>query len=193
MDKWLQEVIKFIKGILHMEKNDLSDIDISVLDVDEIKKIRQLYPKIQTTAYRFAVEAKKSGLIGGVFQTYRTFEEQASLYAKGRDADGKIIDPAQIVTNTPAGKSFHNWGLAIDWVFKNPKGWTWDSTQWNDIGAIGRKYFEWGGDWARFPDRPHFQHTYNLSADKLIEVFQANNGDLEAVWKWMDSIIEGEK
>ena len=170
--------------------NDLSNIDISVLDVAEIEKIRQLYPKIQEDAYRFAVEAKKS-LLGGVFSTYRTFEEQASLYAKGRDADGNIIDGSKVVTYTKPGYSWHNWGLALDWVFKNPKGWTWESTQWDEIGAIGKKYFSWGGDWSQFPDRPHFEKTFNLNREKLIEVYKQNGNNLEAVWQYMNKIIEG--
>jgi LAS superfamily LD-carboxypeptidase LdcB len=190
VDKWIQEVIKFIRGLFHMN-NDLSDIDISVLDIAEIAKIKLLHPRIQTDAYRLAVEAKQAGLVGGVFQTYRSFEEQGSLYSKGRDADGNVVDKAQIVTNTKPGYSWHQWGLALDWVFKNPKGWTWESTQWAELGAIGRKYFDWGGDWANFGDKPHFEKTFNLNRDKLIEVYKQNGNKLEAVWKYIDGIIEG--
>jgi hypothetical protein len=40
----------------------------------------------------------------------RTMEEQAALYAKGRTAGGKIVTKAR------PGESFHNHGLAFDWV-----------------------------------------------------------------------------
>ena len=40
----------------------------------------------------------------------RTMEEQAALYAKGRTAGGKIV------TKAKPGQSYHNYGLAFDWV-----------------------------------------------------------------------------
>ena len=41
----------------------------------------------------------------------RTMEEQAALYAKGR-TDGS----SKIVTKAKPGESYHNYGLAFDWV-----------------------------------------------------------------------------
>jgi peptidoglycan L-alanyl-D-glutamate endopeptidase CwlK len=40
----------------------------------------------------------------------RTMEEQAALYAKGRTISGKIV------TKAKPGESYHNYGLAFDWV-----------------------------------------------------------------------------
>ena len=40
----------------------------------------------------------------------RTMEEQAGLYAKGRTKPGKIV------TKAKPGQSYHNYGLAFDWV-----------------------------------------------------------------------------
>jgi peptidoglycan L-alanyl-D-glutamate endopeptidase CwlK len=40
----------------------------------------------------------------------RTMEEQAALYAKGRTAGGRIV------TKSKPGESYHNYGLAFDWV-----------------------------------------------------------------------------
>ena len=40
----------------------------------------------------------------------RTMEEQAALYAKGRTVGGKIV------TKAKPGESYHNYGLAFDWV-----------------------------------------------------------------------------
>ena len=40
----------------------------------------------------------------------RTMEEQAALYAKGRTVSGKIV------TKAKPGESYHNYGLAFDWV-----------------------------------------------------------------------------
>ena len=40
----------------------------------------------------------------------RTMEEQSALYQKGRTSKGKIVTKAR------PGESYHNYGLAFDWV-----------------------------------------------------------------------------
>jgi peptidoglycan L-alanyl-D-glutamate endopeptidase CwlK len=62
----------------------------------------------------------------------RTMEEQAALYAKGRTSKGKIVTKAR------PGESYHNYGLAFDWVplkktAKNADLWVAD---WNDETAF---------------------------------------------------------
>ena len=56
--------------------------------------------------------------------------------------------------------SFHSEkaGLAFD-VCKNVKGQEYSDGQfWQYIGTLGKRLgFSWGGDWAGFPDKPHFQ------------------------------------
>jgi len=44
----------------------------------------------------------------------RTMEEQTALFAIGRSAPGKIVTKAR------AGESYHNYGLAFDWVPLKP-------------------------------------------------------------------------
>jgi peptidoglycan L-alanyl-D-glutamate endopeptidase CwlK len=41
---------------------------------------------------------------------YRSKKEQNELYAQGRSK------PGQVVTNAKAGQSYHNYGLAVDFV-----------------------------------------------------------------------------
>jgi peptidoglycan L-alanyl-D-glutamate endopeptidase CwlK len=172
LDKWLKDAI-------------------AKLDPEEVKKIKLLYPPLQVKAFKLTVDAHKNGLKGGVFCSYRSFQEQAAVYAKGRNANGVVVDPKSVVTYTKPGYSWHQWGLAIDWVFKDAKGaWTWSSTQWDKLGAIGRKYMSWGGDWTRFPDRPHFEKTYDLDIEKINQVYIKNGKSLAAVWKYMDSVIK---
>jgi hypothetical protein len=62
----------------------------------------------------------------------RTMEEQAALYAKGRTAGGRIV------TKAKPGESYHNYGLAFDWVplkqsGKNADLWIAD---WNNETAF---------------------------------------------------------
>lgn len=98
-------------------------------------------------------------------QTYRTPEEQAALYAKGRTA------PGPIVTHAPPGYSWHEFRCAFDvaeadatpydmgapGISAEDEGW------WEEVGMIGESLgLEWGGRW-KHPDRPHFQLTGNRS------------------------------
>lgn len=88
-----------------------------------------------------------------VTQTVRDAEYQAYLYSLGRTAPGRIVTG----TKTP---SFHSdrAGLAFD-ICRNVKGGEYsDPAFFRRCGAIGKRVgFSWGGDWAKFPDMPHFQ------------------------------------
>ena len=62
----------------------------------------------------------------------RTMEEQSALYQKGRTSKGKIVTKAR------PGESFHNHGLAFDWVplkrtAKNADLWI---ANWDDETAF---------------------------------------------------------
>ena len=62
----------------------------------------------------------------------RTMEDQAALYAKGRTKGGKIVTKAR------PGESYHNYGLAFDWVplkrtAKNADLWV---ANWDDETAF---------------------------------------------------------
>ena len=62
----------------------------------------------------------------------RTMEEQAALFAKGRTSKGKIVTKAR------PGESYHNYGLAFDWVplkrtVKNADLWV---ANWDDETAF---------------------------------------------------------
>jgi peptidoglycan LD-endopeptidase CwlK len=89
-----------------------------------------------------------------VTQGFRSIEEQDKLYAQGRTTPGKIV------TQAKGGQSFHNWGCAADFVFRN-EGYGGGQPLWDTFGAIGKKHgFEWGNDWeGSFQDIPHLQMT----------------------------------
>lgn len=84
---------------------------------------------------------------------YRSIEEQDRLYAAGRTKLGKRV------TNARGGYSWHNWGLAADYVFIINGKVTWDGP-WTTFGKIARECgLEWGGDFKSIVDRPHVQWT----------------------------------
>lgn len=58
----------------------------------------------------WCVELTNSNIQALIYCGFRSFEEQTALYAKGRTERGKIVTKAR------AGQSFHNYGMAIDWV-----------------------------------------------------------------------------
>jgi peptidoglycan L-alanyl-D-glutamate endopeptidase CwlK len=62
----------------------------------------------------------------------RTMEEQAALYAKGRTSGGRIVTKAR------PGESYHNHGLAFDWVPIKPAPKNADlyAADWDDETAF---------------------------------------------------------
>lgn len=88
-----------------------------------------------------------------IVEGYRTLERQAELYAQGRTKAGNIV------TNAKPGESYHNWGVAVDFVFKH-EGYNAKEELWTTLGLIIEKHgFSWGGRWKNFPDRPHAELT----------------------------------
>ena len=93
----------------------------------------------------------ESGIRVKLVSGYRSIEEQNRLYALGR------TKPGRIVTKARGGHSWHNFGLAADYAFISGGQLTWDGP-WKLFGRIARECgLEWGGDWRKFPDRPHVQ------------------------------------
>ena len=91
--------------------------------------------------------------------TLRTFEEQNELYSQGRTKNGRIV------TNAKGGQSMHNYGLAFDIVllYDIDKNGTFETAVWQGkyfdqvVRQLKSYGYEWGGDWKRFKDTPHFQ------------------------------------
>jgi peptidoglycan L-alanyl-D-glutamate endopeptidase CwlK len=107
-----------------------------------------------------------------ITHTLRTITEQDALYAQGRTKPGKKI------TNAKGGQSFHNYGMAFDiCLIIDGKEASWDmlkdfdgdkEADWMEIVHIAKKHgWEWGGDWTKFKDYPHFQKTYGYTTTKL--------------------------
>jgi RHS repeat-associated protein len=98
-----------------------------------------------------------------VTQATRTFEEQNALYVQGRNGDNR-----QVVTNARGGESYHNFGRAFDVVEIRNGAPVWNSPDMTVIVPAAKMLgFEWGGDWPKFPDYPHFQNTGGYSLSEL--------------------------
>jgi peptidoglycan L-alanyl-D-glutamate endopeptidase CwlK len=141
-------------------------IDLIVLLKRSEQKILTLLPSLQVRAFELIKRAYKAGIPILIDQALRTFEEQDALYAQGRTTPGNIV--------TWVRRSYHNFGLAFDFVLLTEDGsdciWEDDNPGYAIVGQIGKDLgMEWGGDWQPSQrDIPHFQITFGLSINKLV-------------------------
>ena len=139
----------------YLEKNDSLDAYIAGF---KKKEITDLLPTVRKRAELLVLIMKLLGKPIRITEGFRSIKRQNELYAQGRTKPGKIV------TNAKGGESFHQYGVAVDFVFVK-EGY---NGNWELLGKIGERLgFEWGGsvEWARagFVDRPHFQYTLGRS------------------------------
>jgi peptidoglycan L-alanyl-D-glutamate endopeptidase CwlK len=96
-------------------------------------------------------------------RTYRDFEAQDAIYARGRTAPGKVV------TKAKAGDSWHNWRCAFDVLPLRRGKPVWATTDadgevWHKMGEVGEACgLEWAGRWTTFRELAHFQYTGGLT------------------------------
>lgn len=153
------------------------------------ERVKKLHPKIRDEV-KALIEKSEEGFPKNmairVAQGLRTIAEQDALYYQGRDKTGKVIDKKKVVTNAKGGKSFHNYGLAIDFALLHDKDGngtyeelSWDTAQdfdkdgtidWQEVVRVFKDAgYEWGGDWRTIVDRPHVQKTFGYSWKQLFD------------------------
>ena len=158
---------------------------IKVLDPVSLTRLNALHPKLRKEAV--ALYGKACAVLTGratvrIVQGYRTFEEQAALYAQGR------TKPGSIVTNAKPGSSFHNYGLAIDFcLLIDGKEISWDiNKDWDGDGAADWREvvkvftdagWEWGGAWSSLKDYPHLEKNYGKTWQQLLALHNAGKTD----------------
>lgn len=122
------------------------------------RSLDDLHPTVADLARQLVDLCQQNGIELLITSTLRTFEEQDALYAIGRTKPGKVV------TNARSGQSWHNYGLAFDVVpLVNGKA-IWTSPNWESIGALGMTLgLVWGGQWAGFKDKPHFEYHPGLT------------------------------
>jgi peptidoglycan L-alanyl-D-glutamate endopeptidase CwlK len=140
------------------------------MDRISIERLAELHPLIREralAAFKKAHEALKGGFQPRITYAYRTDAEQERLYTIGR------TEPpyGKYVTHARAGQSYHNYGLAVDFVLlsRDGKHISWDTlkdfdgdlkSDWMEVVEIFKDDgWQWGGDFRTFKDRPHLQLT----------------------------------
>lgn len=121
-----------------------------------------------------------------VVQGLRTIEEQDALYAQGRTKPGKKV------TNARGGKSYHNYGTAIDFAIMydhNGDGkfeiLSWDiskdadkdgKSEWMEmVDAFKAIGWQWGGEWHSIKDYPHLEKSFGYTVSQLFAKYNAKD------------------
>lgn len=135
-------------------------------DAISIERVLLLHPKIRQSVTDFITEIETDlNITIRISQGMRTFAEQTAIYAQGRTAPGKIV------TMSPAGSSYHNYGLAVDIVVLNDDGTiNWDF-QYSKINYLALKYgFTWGGSFPKV-DEDHYENKYGYNWRDLLHLY----------------------
>ncbi len=154
-------------------------------------KIATLDPLIQLACKDHIARCALEGIYVMVTEARRDSAYQATLYAKGRDAAGKVVDRSKVVTNAPPGWSVHEFGfaydLAIDGVSEEGKVYglsaqdslidakvTWPNPTgkglalWRRVVARGEAVgMQSGSTFPGLADWPHFQWLDGLKVSDL--------------------------
>ena len=133
-----------------------------------------LHPIVEEKTNQLINKAEEIGIPIVISDGFRSVESQDVLYEKGRTIEGSIVTYAR------GGESYHNYGLAIDFVLLNDNGSiSYDlqrdlngngEADWFEVVSIGKDLgFSSGADWPRFKDYPHLEYTFDLSIRELQE------------------------
>jgi len=159
------------------------------LDSATKAKLRLLYPDLGTRIVRvFNSYFLKYRQSLRVTSGFRTMDKQRALYNSGRN------EPGRIVTNAQPGRSFHNYGLALDVCVRGKDPYLKELDlkpryeRWRQFGRMAeRQGFKWGGSFMAFKgDLTHVQLTLGLTIDEVQELYKY--GGIRAVWAKLDQI-----
>ena len=123
-----------------------------------ITDLNALHPYFRDKVKQLIIQCEKKGIQLAVVETFRTHAKQNEYKSMGKK-----------YTNTPGGRSKHQYGLAVDVVpIVNGKPVWNNSVLWRKVGATGEKLgLRWGGRWKRPYDPAHFEWTGGLTSVHL--------------------------
>lgn len=137
------------------------------MDTKSLEKLNQLHPSIRQDAidaYTEACRITPANVHPVIDETLRSFERSNQLYAQGRTTSGDIV------SNSKAGQSYHNYALALDFHLQiNGKDvWNVDDNWMKVVKCFKDKDFTWGGDFQSLKDYPHFEKTLGHNWRELL-------------------------
>lgn len=117
----------------------------------------ELLPAVQRMADQLRQQCAKEGIQIKITSGFRTCDAQNALYAQGRTTGGAVV------TNAKCGESLHNYGVSFDICFNTATPYV---GPWDRVAQTGESLgLEWGGRWASFPDKPHFQLMFGCTLE----------------------------
>jgi hypothetical protein len=123
-----------------------------------ITDINSLHPFFRDQIITLIKKCKEKGIELAVVETYRTHAKQHEYKTMGKK-----------YTSSGAGRSKHQYGLAVDVVPMIDSIAVWDNAAlWRKVGAVGEKLgLRWGGRWRKPYDPGHFEWTGGLTSFQL--------------------------
>lgn len=127
-------------------------------EIQMITDLNALHPYFRDKVQQLISSCKAKGIELAVVESYRTHAKQAEYKGMGKK-----------YTRSGAGKSKHQYGLAVDVVPMIGDSAVWhNAVLWRKIGVVGERLgLRWGGRWRRPFDPGHFEWTGGLSTVDL--------------------------
>jgi len=163
------------QGAFESESRRIETLEGS-FDTRSEANIHTLCLRAQREARRFLARVLGAGLRVRIISGTRSYAEQDRLYRQGR-----FGNPGRVVTNAEAGESNHNFGLAWDiGVFTATGGYLPDGPEYDRAAVLGlapglAPGVEWGGNWQRLVDKPHYQLATGIGLADLRTRFEAGS------------------
>jgi len=155
------------------------------MDAVSEARLQLVCPALSTKIHLLAIMLADENIVFRIAQGLRSWAEQAALYAQGRTTPGKIV------TNAPAGYSWHEFGLAVDVVPMDTMNqeppqpdWNLSHPVWNRLITVGESLGLFSGsEFCTIKDYPHFQLTGSFPSSPNNEARQVfENAGMQAVW-----------
>jgi hypothetical protein len=186
------EAIRVVQGLRTVQQQDeLYAMGRAVDDAGFMELLHQFFqPNIGPDDTRDALPVLNSGT--KIDRTKTLALEEYTVVPSALRARLLAAPGGKIVTNCPGGKSYHNFGLAVDCVPSAQDPSQPFAPDWNETHPTWKRMIEaaqsvglnCGATWRTFKDFPHFQLTGPFPVgepnDELRALF--TQGGLPAVW-----------
>lgn len=153
------------------------------------QRLAAVNPLLRAKVEKLIAVAAGEGHTLRVSQGLRTWAEQDALYNqphdhKDNDGDHRVDESDEHVTNARAGESWHNFGMAVDFVFIISGKPSWDDHLYTNIGRWASLVgLDWGGNWKKTKDRPHVQLPNLANKPGADWIAAYKKGGIERAWQ----------
>lgn len=154
----LEIVIDTVDGWKHWHYVDNYTFGKDRGAIPMITELDALHPYFRDKIKELIRICNEKGIELAVVETYRTHAKQHEYKTMGKK-----------YTSSGAGRSKHQYGLAVDVVPIVDSVAVWDNmVLWRKVGTVGEKLgLRWGGRWRKPFDPGHFEWTGGLQSSHL--------------------------